>query len=154
MAGVDEVIRQWVQKVEKTGELRNIAGFGKPFNFKDGFLETPNELRMAYKILKDAGYVPAEVEMVQRLATLREQLDATQGEAAAARAADQNRRDAAEGDDDARGDARQALTHRAASAGSQRNRCGRHRRDARCRQGSCRRRSPMRVRAFTSPAVR
>jgi hypothetical protein len=36
---------------------------------------------MAYKILKDAGYVPAEVEMVQRLATLREQLDATRGEA-------------------------------------------------------------------------
>ena len=81
MAGVDEVIRQWVQKVERTGEIRNVPGFGQPFNFNDGFLETPAELRMAYKILKDAGYVPAEVEMVQRLATLREQLDATRGEA-------------------------------------------------------------------------
>ena len=81
MAGIDEVIRQWVQKVEKTGELRNNPGFGKPFEFNDGFLETPDELRMAYKVLKDAGYVPAEVEMVQRLATLREQLDSTQGEA-------------------------------------------------------------------------
>ncbi len=81
MAGVDEVIRQWVQKVEQTGELRNTPGFGQPFNFNDGFLETPTELRMAYKILKDAGYVPAEIEMVQRLATLREQLDATPGEA-------------------------------------------------------------------------
>ena len=81
MAGVDEVIRQWVQKVEKTGEMRNVPGFGEPFDFKDGFLETPSELRMAYKILKNAGYVPAEVEMVQRLATLREQLDATRGEA-------------------------------------------------------------------------
>jgi Domain of unknown function (DUF1992) len=82
MAGVDEVIRQWVQKVEKTGELRNTPGFGQPFNFKDGFLETPSELRMAYKILKDAGYVPAEIEMMQKLAVLREQLDATKGEAA------------------------------------------------------------------------
>jgi hypothetical protein len=81
MAGVDEVIRQWVQKVEQTGELRNSPGFGKPFELNDGFLETPAELRMAYKILKDAGYVPAEVEMVQQLATLREQLDATRGEA-------------------------------------------------------------------------
>ena len=36
---------------------------------------------MAYKILKNAGYVPAEIEMVQRLAELREQLDATHGEA-------------------------------------------------------------------------
>lgn len=82
MAGVDEVIRQWVQKVEKTGELRSTPGFGQPFNFNDGFLETPSELRMAYKILKDAGYVPAEIEMMQKLAALREQLDATKGEAA------------------------------------------------------------------------
>jgi septation ring formation regulator EzrA len=81
MAGVDEVIRQWVQKVEQTGELRNVPGFGEPFEFNDGFLETPAELRMAYKILKDAGYVPAEVEMVQRLAELREQLNATHGKA-------------------------------------------------------------------------
>ena len=80
MAGIDEVIRQWVQKVEKTGEIRNTPGFGKPFEFEDGYLQTPTELRMAYKILKDAGYVPAEIEMVQRLAALREQLDATQGE--------------------------------------------------------------------------
>jgi hypothetical protein len=81
MAGVDEVIRQWVQKVEQTGELRKVPGFGKPFEFNDGFLETPSELRMAYKILKDAGYVPAEIEMVQRLAEMREQLNATRGEA-------------------------------------------------------------------------
>ena len=80
MAGVDEVIRQWVQKVEKTGEMRNVPGFGEPFNFNDGFLETPTELRMAYKILKNAGYVPAEVEMVQMLALLREQLDVTKGD--------------------------------------------------------------------------
>ncbi len=80
MAGVDEVIRQWVQKVEQTGELKAIPGFGEPFKFDDGYLETPTELRMAYKMLKDAGYVPAEIEMVQRLAALREQLDATQGE--------------------------------------------------------------------------
>ena len=110
MAGVDEVIRQWVQKVEKTGELRNTPGFGQPFNFKDGFLETPSELRMAYKILKDAGYVPAEIEMMQKLAVLREQLDAYEGRGCTARVEDQNRRDAAEGDLDARGDARQALT--------------------------------------------
>ena len=78
MSGVDEIIKQWVQRVEKTGELRNVEGFGKPFKFDDGYLETPDELRMAYKILKDAGYVPAEVEMLNRLAALREELAATQ----------------------------------------------------------------------------
>ena len=138
MAGVDEVIRQWVQKVEQTGELRNTPGFGQPFNFNDGFLETPTELRMAYKILKDAGYVPAEIEMVQRLATLREQLDATHGRGRKARSEDQDRRAAAESDDDARGDARQALTHRGANARFEWKRCVGYRRDARRRQGRCR----------------
>jgi hypothetical protein len=75
MAGVDEIIRQWVQKVEQTGEIRNVKGFGKPLELDDGYLETPGELRMAYKILKDAGYVPAEIEMLQKLAAMREQLD-------------------------------------------------------------------------------
>jgi len=75
MAGVDEIIRQWVQKVEKTGEIRNVKGFGKPLELNDGYLETPTELRMAYKILKDAGYVPAEIEMLRKLATLREELE-------------------------------------------------------------------------------
>ncbi len=78
MAGVDDIIKQWVERVEKTGELKHIEGFGKPFKFNDGFLETPDDLRMAYKILKDAGYVPAEVEMLNRLAALRDELAATQ----------------------------------------------------------------------------
>ena len=78
MAGVDEIIKQWVQKVESTGEVHKLPGFGEPFKFEDGFLETPSEVRMVYKILKNAGYVPAEIELLQRLAVLREQLNATQ----------------------------------------------------------------------------
>lgn len=77
MAGVDEIIRQWVQKVEATGELRDIPGFGEPLKFDDGYLQTPDELRMAYKVLKNAGYVPAEIEMLQKLAAMREELSAT-----------------------------------------------------------------------------
>lgn len=75
MAGVDEIIKQWVQNAEKTGEVRNLPGFGEPFKFEDGFFETPSELRMAYKVLKNAGYVPAEIEMLQQLAAMREELN-------------------------------------------------------------------------------
>ena len=78
MSGVDEIIKQWVQKVESTGEVHNLPGFGEPLKFEDGFLETPSELRMVYKILKNDGYEPAEIELLQRHAALREQLDATQ----------------------------------------------------------------------------
>ena len=77
MAGVDEIIRQWVQQVEASGELRKDPQFGKPFRFEDGYLETPDELRMVHKILKNAGYRPAEVELLNRIARLKEQLAAT-----------------------------------------------------------------------------
>ena len=77
MAGVDEIIRQWVAKVERTGEVKQLPGFGEPLDFDDGFMETPGELRMVHKILKNAGYVPAEIELLQQLAALREQLAAT-----------------------------------------------------------------------------
>jgi DnaJ-like protein len=81
MAGVDEIIRQWVAKVEKTGELKNDPKFGKPLELdRDGYAETPEELRAAYKILKNAGYVPAEIEFFRTLATLREQLASTSDE--------------------------------------------------------------------------
>jgi Domain of unknown function (DUF1992) len=77
LAGVDDIIKQWVAKVEKTGELRNIPGWGKPLDFDDGFLETPTELRMAFKVLKNAGYVPPEVELLNAMAALKEQIAAT-----------------------------------------------------------------------------
>ena len=74
MAGVDDIIGNWVKEAELSGEVRSLPGFGKPFNPDDGFLETPARLRMVHKILKNAGYVPAEIEMLQQLATLRDQL--------------------------------------------------------------------------------
>jgi hypothetical protein len=77
MAGVDDIIKQWVERVEKSGELRNSPQFGKPFDFNDGYSETPEELRAAYKILKNAGYVPAEVELLRQLAALKDQLAAS-----------------------------------------------------------------------------
>jgi len=71
---VDEVIKQWVRKVEETGELQRDPNFGKPLKLGDGYLDTPDELKMAYRMLKDAGYVPAEVELLKTLATKKDAL--------------------------------------------------------------------------------
>jgi len=69
----------------RSGELQAAPSYGKPLNFGDGYDETPAELRMGMKVLKDAGVVPPEVELMQRIATL-EQRAAAEGspEAAAA----------------------------------------------------------------------
>lgn len=72
MAGVDDIIAEWVKRAEASGELEHGKYWGKPFDLDDGFVETPARLRMAYRILKNAGYVPEEIEMLKRLAELRE----------------------------------------------------------------------------------
>jgi hypothetical protein len=74
MAGVDEIIKAWVERVEATGELRNDPKFGKPFDFGDGWESAPAEWRMAFKILANAGYTPPGFEAFGRLAELREKL--------------------------------------------------------------------------------
>jgi hypothetical protein len=73
---VDELIKQWVRKVEATGELERDPNFGKPLPQAEGYLDTPDELKMAFRMLKDAGYVPAEVELLKTLAARKSVLAA------------------------------------------------------------------------------
>ena len=75
MSGTDDIIGSWVKKAERSGELKRGRYWGKPFDFNDGFEETPEKDRMAYKVLKNAGYRPWEVETMARIAELREALD-------------------------------------------------------------------------------
>ncbi len=76
MAGIDEIIGEWVKKAEQTGELRHGKYWGRPFDLDDDSSDTPERLRMAYRILKNAGYVPHEVSELNRLAALKERLAA------------------------------------------------------------------------------
>ncbi len=84
MTTIDEHIAQCLREAQQSGELARAKSYGKPLDFGDGYFETPEELRLGYKILKDAGYVPAEVEMFKQVATLREKLAACTDEAKAA----------------------------------------------------------------------
>ena len=56
------------------GELDNLAGAGKPLAMDEELSGVPAELRMAYKILKNAGFVPPEVELRKEIVSLREML--------------------------------------------------------------------------------
>jgi len=66
------------------GELANLPGEGRPLALEDDAL-VPEDLRAAYRILKNAGYVPPEVEALTEIAQL-EDLVNREGEDAAARA--------------------------------------------------------------------
>lgn len=69
---LEDSIGEHLRESERVGELRQAPSFGKPMDLGDGYAQTPVELRMPMKVLKDAGVVPPEVEMLQRLAALRE----------------------------------------------------------------------------------
>ena len=60
---------------EASGELRAAPSYGKPLAFGDGYDETPAELRMPMKVLKDAGIVPHEVTMMREAAELRARIN-------------------------------------------------------------------------------
>ena len=72
MATLDEHIAQILRESQRSGELQSAPSWGKPLDLNDGYAHTPEELRMAFKALKDAGFVPPEVETMKQLAALRE----------------------------------------------------------------------------------
>ena len=59
-----------IQEAMARGEFDNLPGKGKPLVQED-LSGVPEELRMAYKILKNAGCVPPEVELTNDVASLR-----------------------------------------------------------------------------------
>lgn len=81
---LDEQIAQALRDSVASGELRTAPSFGKPLAQPAGYDETPDELRMGMKILKDAGVVPPEVELMQRIGALQQQADAEPDAQAAA----------------------------------------------------------------------
>lgn len=75
MPTIDEQIAQSLRDAQRSGELQSAASWGKPLDLADGYAQTPEALRMAFKALKDAGFVPPEVETMKQIAALREVID-------------------------------------------------------------------------------
>ena len=73
---LEDHIGRALDQSHASGELKNAAGYGKPLNFGDGYDQTPAELRMGFKILKDAGVFPPEVELMRQVEAQRQLLDA------------------------------------------------------------------------------
>jgi hypothetical protein len=76
MRSIDEEIARHLQEAAASGELSKAEGYGKPIREDVGWQETPQALRMQFKIMKDAGIVPPEVEMFHQRAALAASLRA------------------------------------------------------------------------------
>lgn len=74
MPSWDEEIARMLREAEKAGELKQAKSYGKPLTPAEGWDDTPEELRMAFKILKDAGAAPPEIVLFHERAEVRRQL--------------------------------------------------------------------------------
>jgi len=84
LALLEDHIGRALAESDRNGELRSAPSYGKPLHFADGYDETPAELRMGFKMLKDAGVLPPEVELMRQISALQAQLDAAPAAADAA----------------------------------------------------------------------
>jgi hypothetical protein len=71
---IESAIEQKIKEAMARGEFDNLAGKGKPIDL-DAYFNTPEDLRMAYSILKSNSFVPEEVELMKEIASLKEKLE-------------------------------------------------------------------------------
>lgn len=74
----EKIVEAAIKEAQERGEFDNLKGKGKPLDLT-AYFETPEELRLALSTLKNADFVPAEVELLQEIAALKEKLAETAG---------------------------------------------------------------------------
>jgi len=66
---LDFLAERRIAEAIANGELEELPGEGRPLDLEDDAL-VPEELRLAYRILKNAGFVPPEVQTLNEIAEL------------------------------------------------------------------------------------
>ena len=64
--GFEKIVEERILKAQRKGEFENLPGAGKPLMLKDNRC-VAEELRLAYKILKNADFVPPEIELKKEI---------------------------------------------------------------------------------------
>jgi len=60
MQSLDSIAERRIREAQERGEFDDLPGTGMPLEFDDDTL-VPEDLRVAYRLLKNAGFLPAEL---------------------------------------------------------------------------------------------
>lgn len=80
LSALSEIAEQRIREAQEAGEFDNLPGAGKALCIEDDSM-VPEELRMAYKILRNAGYIPRELAERNEITSLVELLEGCDDEA-------------------------------------------------------------------------
>jgi hypothetical protein len=69
MLALELLAEKKIEEAVSRGEFDHLPGAGRPLDLDDDPL-IPEELRIAYRILKNAGFVPPEVQTLNEIAAL------------------------------------------------------------------------------------
>ncbi len=67
----DRIVESLIKEAQERGEFDNLPGKGKPIDLTTYF-ETPEEVRLAQSVLKNAGMTSPEVQILKEIAELRQ----------------------------------------------------------------------------------
>ncbi len=67
---MDDLVERKIREAMEQGQFDDLPGQGRPQNHDDYFA-LPEEARQSTTVLKNAGYLPAEVELCKEIAALR-----------------------------------------------------------------------------------
>jgi uncharacterized protein YutE (UPF0331/DUF86 family) len=70
---LEKAVEAIIKEAQERGDFDNLKNKGKPIDLTTYF-ETPEDVRLAYSLLQNAGIVSAEVELLQEIAALKERL--------------------------------------------------------------------------------
>ena len=73
----EKIAEQRIQEAMERGEFDNLPGAGKPLTLEDDS-HLPADIRIAYKILKNADCLPPELELRKEIRTTEELLSGIQ----------------------------------------------------------------------------
>ena len=74
MFGFNKIVEQKIKDAQKKGEFDDLAGQGEPLKLEDDG-HIPEDLRLAYKILKNANCIPPELELRKEIRQMEDMLE-------------------------------------------------------------------------------
>jgi hypothetical protein len=74
MFGYLKIVEQRIKEALERGEFDNLQGQGEPLNLEDDS-NIPEELRLAYRILKNADCLPPELELKKEIRKMEDLLE-------------------------------------------------------------------------------
>jgi hypothetical protein len=75
----DKLVEQKIREAIEAGEFKGLEGEGRPINL-DAYFATPPELRAGYAVLKNAGVLPEEAQLLKEINEVKSRLERSRDE--------------------------------------------------------------------------